>query len=414
MIYPLALTVTIDEVIGAGRYEWVPWIVLGFVSLMLIKSLAAFVQQFAGDLFGIRTVYELRNALYRKLESLPFRFYDNAKTGDLMSRLTADVEVFRFFLSFGCAQCLNFLLLLGFWLGAMVYLHPLLAVVTLLAMPFLSVTVYRFDRRVHPAFLGVRRSFARLTTKVQENISGMHTVKALAREELEISRFGERNRQYMETNLETAYIWSTYFLLMELIGNISVVVLLAYGGWLVIRGELLLGELVAFFSLVWYIIGPLMHLGFIINTYSQSRAAGERILEILNEPEEIQSPPRAWVPERIRGHVRFVGVSHRYAPDGEWALREVSFDAPPGKVIGLIGATGAGKTTLTRLISRFYDPAEGEVLVDGRPVREYDLHALRRHIGVVFQETFLFSSTIRDNIAYGRPDVSMEQVIRAA
>lgn len=414
MIYPLALKVTIDEVIGAGRYEWVPWIVLGFVSLMLIKSLAAFVQQFAGDLFGIRTVYELRNALYRKLESLPFRFYDNAKTGDLMSRLTADVEVFRFFLSFGCAQCLNFLLLLGFGLGAMVYLHPLLAVVTLLAMPFLSVTVYRFDRRVHPAFLGVRRSFARLTTKVQENISGMHTVKALAREELEISRFGERNRQYMETNLETAYIWSTYFPLMELIGNISVVVLLAYGGWLVIRGELLLGELVAFFSLVWYIIGPLMHLGFIINTYSQSRAAGERILEILNEPEEIQSPPRAWVPERIRGHVRFVGVSHRYAPDGEWALREVSFDAPPGKVIGLIGATGAGKTTLTRLISRFYDPAEGEVLVDGRPVREYDLHALRRHIGVVFQETFLFSSTIRDNIAYGRPDVSMEQVIRAA
>jgi len=414
MIYPFALKVTIDEVIGAGRYEWVPWIALGFVLLMLVKALAAFVQQHAGDLFGIRTVYELRNALYRKLESLPFRFYDNAKTGDLMSRLTADVEAFRFFLSFGCAQFLNFLLLLGFGLGAMVYLHPRLAAVTLLAMPFLSVTVFRFDRKVHPAFLGVRRSFAHLTTKVQENISGMHTVKALAREDLEISRFEDRNRRYMEANLEAARIWSAYFPLMELIGNISVVVLLAYGGWLVIRGELLLGELVAFFSLVWYIIGPLMHLGFIINTYSQSKAAGERILEILDAPEEIQSPPQAVVAERIRGHVRFVKVSHRYSPDGEWALREVSFDAPPGKVIGLIGATGAGKTTLIRLIARFYDPTEGEVLVDGRPVSEYDLQFLRRHIGVVFQDTFLFSSTIRDNIAYGRPDVSMEQVIRAA
>ncbi|OYD07440.1 ABC transporter ATP-binding protein [Paludifilum halophilum] len=414
VVYPLVLKLTIDEVIGEGYYEWVPYIVIGFVLLMFVKSVAAFFHQYFGDLFGIRAVYAMRNALYQKLEVLPFRFYDNAKTGDLMSRLTADVEAFRFFLSFGFAQFINFLLLLFFGLGIMIYLNPALAVVTLLAMPFLSVTVYRFDKKVHPAFKGIRRSFAQLTTKVQENISGMNTVKAMAREDFEIDQFDSRNQSYKKTNVDTGHIWGTYFPLMELVGNISVVVLLAYGGWLVIRGDLLLGELVAFFSLVWYIIGPLMFLGFIINTYSQSKAAGERLLEILDEPEDIRSEPDAVKQERLRGDVRFVDVSHQYPGADDRALQGVSFDAPAGKTIGLIGSTGAGKTSLTHLISRFYEPSGGEILIDGRSIRDYDLHSLRRNIGVVFQESFLFSSTIKDNIAYGNPDVTMEQIMEAA
>lgn len=359
-------------------------------------------------------VYELRNALYKKLEALPFRFYDNAKTGDLMSRLTADVEAFRFFLSFGCAQFINFLLLLTLGLGIMMVLNLKLALVTLLAMPFLAVTVYRFDQKVHPAFKNIRRSFAQLTTKVQENISGIQTVKAMAREDFEIGQFNRRNEQYKQTNVETGYIWGTYFPLMELIGNIAVVALLGYGGWLVLRGELLLGELVAFFSLIWYIIGPLMFLGFTINTYSQSKAAGERLLEILDEPEEIQSGSGAIVQERLKGDVQFRSVSHRYPGKEEWALRGVDLDAPAGKVIGLIGATGSGKTTITQLISRFYEATEGEVLIDGRRVQDFDLRCLRQNIGVVFQESFLFSSTIRDNIAYGNPEASMDEIREAA
>ncbi|MDA8353010.1 MAG: ABC transporter ATP-binding protein [Firmicutes bacterium] len=414
VIYPLILKVTIDGVIGEGRVEWVPWIAAGFLLLMMLKAAAAFFHQYYGDLFGIRSVYELRNTLYQKLEVLPFRFYDNAKTGDLMSRLTADVEAFRSFLSFGCAQFLNFLLLVTFGLGIMVWLNPSLAMVTLLAMPFLAVTVYRFDRKVHPAFLGIRRSFAALTTKVQENISGMNTVKALAREDFEIGRFDGKNEDYKRTNVETGHIWGTYFPLMELVGNISVVALLAYGGWLVVEGELLLGELVAFFSLIWYIIGPLMFLGFTLNTYSQSKAAGERLLEVLDEPVEISSRPGAIQVDRLAGHVRFERVSHRYPGGGEYALKKVSFDAPPGKVIGLIGATGAGKSSLTQLISRFYEATEGDVLIDGEPVEAYDLCSLRKNIGVVFQESFLFSSTIKDNIAYGNPDVSMEAIRQAA
>lgn len=414
VVYPLVLKLTIDEVIGKGKYEWVPWIAGGFLLLMTLKAVAVFFHQYHGDLFGIQSVYELRNALYKKLEALPFRFYDNAKTGDLMSRLTADVEAFRFFLSFGCAQFINFLLLLTLGLGIMMVLNLKLALVTLLAMPFLAVTVYRFDQKVHPAFKNIRRSFAQLTTKVQENISGIQTVKAMAREDFEIGQFNRRNEQYKQTNVETGYIWGTYFPLMEFIGNIAVVALLGYGGWLVLRGELLLGELVAFFSLIWYIIGPLMFLGFTINTYSQSKAAGERLLEILDEPEEIQSGSGAIVQERLKGDVQFRSVSHRYPGKEEWALRGVDLDAPAGKVIGLIGATGSGKTTITQLISRFYEATEGEVLIDGRRVQDFDLRCLRQNIGVVFQESFLFSSTIRDNIAYGNPEASMDEIREAA
>ncbi|MDR6226005.1 ABC transporter ATP-binding protein [Desmospora profundinema] len=414
VVYPLVLKITIDDVIGAGRYDWVPWIAIGFLLLMGLKAVASFFHQYYGDLFGIRSVYELRNALYQKLEVLPFRFYDNAKTGDLMSRLTADVEAFRFFLSFGFAQFINFVLMVSFGLGIMLWLSPSLAVVTLLAMPFLTVVVYRFDQKVHPAFKSIRRSFAELTTKVQENISGMNTVKAMSREDFEIGQFHRRNQQYKQTNIHTGNIWGTYMPLMEWIGSICVVTLLAYGGWMVIEGELLLGELVAFFSLVWYIIGPLMYLGFIINTFSQSKAAGERLLEVLDEPEEIKNEEGAVVKDRLHGHVTFRNVSHRYPGTEEWALKGVDLDAPPGKVIGLIGSTGAGKTSLTQLISRFYEATSGELLIDGRPIKEYDLKSLRKNIGVVFQESFLFSSTIRDNIAYGKPTVSMETIQQAA
>lgn len=415
VIYPLVLKLTIDDVIGQERYEWVPYLAVGFLLLMCLKAVATYLHQYYGDLFGIWTVYEIRNALYQKLGELSFRFYDNAKTGDLMSRLTADVEAFRFFLSFGAAQFINFVLLLSFGLGIMLYLNVPLAIVTLLAMPFLSVTVYKFDKKVHPAFKNIRKSFAQLTTKVQENISGMQTVKALSREDYEMGQFAEHNRGYKQTNIKTAHIWGIYFPLMELIGNICVVVLLAFGGWLVIQEEMLLGELVAFFSLVWYIVGPLMHLGFILNTYSQSKAAGERLLEILDEKEKIPVASEAIKVDRLQGRVQFIDVSHRYEEsEGDWALKNVSFDAPPGKVIGIIGATGSGKTSLTQLISRFYEPTSGHIQIDGKPVTHYDLVSLRKNIGVVFQESFLFSSTIRDNIAYGRPQIPLEKIITAA
>jgi ATP-binding cassette, subfamily B, multidrug efflux pump len=414
LVYPIILKITIDDVVLREQYGLIPYICIGFIALMIIKGFATYFHQYLGDYFGIRSVYTLRDGLYKKLQRLPFRYYDNAKTGDLMSRLTADVEGFRFFLSMGFSELIRIVLLIVLSLSVMFYFSIPLALVTMAAMPFLAVVVYRFDRKVHPAFRKIRKSFGKLNTRVQENISGMNTVKSLSRENFEIGRFSDRSDDYRTKFITTSNIWSKYFPLMEFIGNVSVVALLAYGGYLVINNSMQLGELVAFFSLVWYILGPLMNFGFVINLFSQAKASGERLLEILEAPEEITEKENAVIQDRLEGHVTFNDVTLTYVEDDDSALKNITFDAPPGKTIGLIGATGSGKTSITQLITRFYEPEKGEVLIDGRPVGDYGLKSLRKNIGFVLQESFLFSTTIRENISYGNPDATMEDVIDAA
>ncbi|WP_394219799.1 ABC transporter ATP-binding protein [Halobacillus trueperi] len=414
VVYPIVLKLTIDDVVLAEQYSLIPYICIVFIGLMVIKGFATYFHQYLGDYFGIRSVYTLRDELYKKLQRLPFRYYDNAKTGDLMSRLTADVEGFRFFLSVGFSELIRITLLIVLSLSVMFYFSVPLALVTMAAMPFLALVVYRFDRKVHPAFRKIRKSFGMLNTRVQENISGMNTVKSLSRENFEIGRFSNRSEDYRSKFITTSNIWARYFPLMEFIGNVSVVALLAYGGSMVMNNTMQLGELVAFFSLVWYILGPLMNLGFVINLFSQAKASGERLLEILEAEEEISEKDAAIHQDRLQGHVTFKDVTLTYVEDDDSALKDISFDAPPGKTIGLIGATGSGKTSITQLITRFYEPEKGEVLVDGRPVQDYGLKSLRKNIGFVLQESFLFSTSIKENIAYGNPDATLEDVIDAA
>ncbi len=414
VVYPIVLKYTIDDVVDPGRYSLIPYLAAAFFGLMILKGVATYIQQYLGDLFGIKSVYTLRDGLYKKLQRLPFRYYDNARTGDLMSRLTADVEAFRFFLSFGFAEFIRIVSLIVISLSVMFYYSIPLALVTMASMPFLAVVVYRFDKRVHPAFRGIRKAFGRLNTRVQENISGMNTVKSLSREDFEVGRFTDKNDEYRQNYLSTSNIWAKYFPLMEFIGNISVVALLGFGGYLYIQGEVTVGVLVAFFNLIWYILGPLMNFGFVINLFSQSKASGERLLEILEATEDIQEIPEAIRQKRLNGHVTFKDVTLSYEEDDDSALKDINFDAPPGKTVGLIGATGSGKTSITQLITRFYEPEQGQVLVDGKPVQNYGLKELRSNIGFVLQESFLFSTTIKENIAYGNPEASMEEIIDAA
>ncbi|GAA0453022.1 ABC transporter ATP-binding protein [Alkalibacillus silvisoli] len=411
--YPVVLQLTIDEVIYPGNFELIPMIVIAFIVLMGIKALTVYTQQYLGDLFGISTVYNVRDDLYKKLQRLSFKYYDNAKTGDLMSRLTADVEGFRFFLSFGFAEMLRIFSMVTVSLLVMFYYSVPLALVTMAAMPFLAVSVYMFDKRVHPAFLGIRRSFGRMNTRVQENVSGMNTVKSLSREDFEIGRYEEKGENYRDHYLKTAKIWSKYMPFMEFVGNVSVVALLAYGGFLVMQGSLQPGELAAFFSLVWMFLGPLMNFGFVVNMFSQAKASGERLLEVLESDLELDDSikPKG---ENIKGHVTFNHVTLTYVEDDDEALKNISFDAPSGKVVGLIGATGSGKSSITQLMTRFYEPEQGEVLIDGRPTSDFSLKDLRKHIGFVLQEPFLFSTTIKENIAYGNPEATMDDIIDAA
>ncbi|KAB2337338.1 ABC transporter ATP-binding protein [Cytobacillus depressus] len=414
VVYPIILQITIDDVVMGGKNHFIPYLALGFIGLMLIKGVATYIHQYTGDLFGISSVYKLRNALYEKLQYLSFRNYDNAKTGDLMSRLTADVEGFRFFLSFGFSELIRFFLLIIISFSVMFHYSIPLTVVTLVTLPFLAFITLKFDKAVHPAFRDIRKSFGKLNTKVQENISGINTVKSLSREGFEINKFNDSNNDYKEKYIFTADIWAKYFPLMEFMGNLSVVLLLSYGGYLVISDQLKLGELVAFYSLVWYIMWPIMNLGFIVNLFSQSKASGERLLEILDADNEIENNVDAIEAVRLRGEVEFRHVTLRYTEEDKAALHNINFHAYPGKVIGVIGSTGSGKTSLTQLMTRFYEPAEGEVLIDGINVNEYSLHSLRNNIGFVLQESFLFSSSIKANISYGTPNATMEEIVEAA
>ncbi|NCT25833.1 ABC transporter ATP-binding protein [Bacillus subtilis subsp. subtilis] len=414
VVYPIILQITIDEIVLGRQYQLAAWVSLGFIAVMVLKGTATFFHQYLGDMFGIKSVYRLRNGLYEKLQRLSFSYYDNAKTGDLMSRLTADVEGLRFFLSYGLAELIRFGLLAAISLSVMFYYSVPLTLVTIAVLPFLAVAVYRFDKRVHPAFRGIRKSFAKLNTKVQENISGINTVKSLSREDFQISTFNKANAEYRAQYLQTSSIWSAYFPLMEFIGNICIVALLSYGGYLVMQNQLNPGELVAFFSLVNYMMWPIMNLGFVINMFSQAKASGERLLDILEKEEDITDHPHALHKQKLTGDVHFKNVSLAYGKELTNALCNVSFEANSGKVIGLLGPTGSGKSSVTQLLTRFYSPVSGMITIDHKPITDYSLKTLRSNIGVVLQESFLFSSTIRSNISYGRPDASMEDVIEAA
>lgn len=414
VVYPIILQLTIDEVVLKGEYGWIPYLSIGFIAVMIVKGIATYIYQYTGDMFGISSVYLLRNGLYKKLQYLPFSYYDNAKTGDLMSRLTADVEGFRFFLSAGFSELIRFVLLISVSFVVMLNYSVSLTLVTLVTIPFLAVVTYKFDKAVHPAFRGIRKSFGILNTKVQENISGINTVKSLSREDFEVGKFNKANGDYKDQYLFTSSIWSKYFPLMEFLGNVSVLLLIAYGGYLVINDSLQPGELVAFYSLLGYIMWPIMNLGFVVNQFSQAKASGERLLEILEKDYLIADKLGAKHAEKLEGEVEFCNVSLKYATKEGFALNEISFSAQPGKTIGLIGGTGSGKTSITQLLTRFYEASDGVVLIDGHNVEEYEIESLRGNIGLVSQESFLFSSSIKSNIAYGKPESTMEEIVHAA
>lgn len=422
LVRPWLLGELIDRVILDGRFEELPWWATGVLVVAAFRAIFNFLRQYLGQIFGQNATFDLRNAMYDKLQYLHFKFYDNARTGDLMSRVTADTEAFRQFLSFGFIHLMDITFMTIFSLIVMLSMSVKLTLVTLATMPLLLVVVLRFERVIHPAFTKIREALAGLTSATQENLNGMRTVKSFAREEHEIRKLAGYNREYANTNLRASGLWASFFPLIEMLSNLAITLLLWYGGTMVLNGELSLGRLVAFFSLIWYWIWPMREVGYQINNMIQAVASGERLVELLDHPREIADSPDARAMPEMAGYVRFENVSFRYESPrpgtgelaDQYALREVSLDAPPGSVIALLGTTGSGKSTLVSLIPRFYDVTAGRVTIDGVDVRQIDLRDLRLHVGTVLQETFLWSASIRENIAYGRRDATLDEIIAAA
>ncbi|REE88594.1 ATP-binding cassette subfamily B protein [Paenibacillus taihuensis] len=415
LVYPNLLRILIDDVIKPRDFALVPKLSLAVVGVVTLKGCLQFLSGFFGGRLGNRVAFRLRNACYTKLQSLSFQYYDTAKTGDLMSRLTADLEAVRNFIGFGFAQIFNMVLMVVFGASMMLSIHWQLTLITLITMPVLVFVALKFERLIHPAFREMRQAMSHLTTAVQENITGVRTVKSFARESFEMDKFSTRSDSYKKNQIAASGLWGKYFPVMELLSSLCAVILLIAGGTLVIRGSITLGQMVAFFSMLWYIIGPMWSMGFLINNFTQSKASGERLVELLNEYVHVKDveSPIVLDEKNVKGHVEFNNVTFNFA-DKAPAITDVNLDAKPGMVIGLLGATGSGKSTIIQLLMRAYNVKTGSITLDGTDIRNISIESLRSQIATVFQETFLFSCSIRDNIAYAMKNVSMDEIIKAA
>ncbi|MGI6208995.1 MAG: ABC transporter ATP-binding protein [Anaerolineae bacterium] len=363
--------------------------------------------------------YDIRNELYDHLQRLSFAFHDRTDTGQLISRCTSDVNAVLRFAGWAIMQAANITLLTGIALFILFSTDWRLAAVSLLPLPIVAVMAVVFRQRIRPLFRAIQQQFAVMTTVLQENLLGAQVVRAFARQDYEMRKFNTEVDRVRHYRLQSVRYWVSNNQLNILLFSLCTTLLLAYGGPRVIQGELTVGILVAFSGYLGLLAGPVQSIGEIVNSATEATAAGERIFEILDTQSEVAERPDAIEASTIEGTVTFENVSFRYASqDGQreapYAIQDVSFTAKPNQVIAIVGPTGCGKSTLVSLIPRFYDVTEGAIKIDGIDVRDFTLESLRRQVGIVFQEPLLFTGTVRENIAYGRPDATMEEIVRAA
>jgi ATP-binding cassette subfamily B protein len=380
-----------------------------------IRSLAAYYQGYVQNLAGQSVVRDLRHLLYAHLQELPVSFYRSMPTGQIMSRLTSDVEAVQEFVAWG-------LLFLGaglvsFWgtLIILILIHWKLSLSVLIPTIPLVVTVVLFDRRIGPAWEGVREQMGRLTTVLQEAVSGVRVVKAFAREGHETKRFGIQNEGYRAKSLYRAGVEARSFPTMDLFMGLCFVLLAWYGGRLVMQGEVSIGTFFAYQWYLWGVIWPVRMMGWLLSIMRQALAATPRLLAILDAPITITDAPDAVELPLVRGEIRFEDVWFAFPDEPHrMVLKGLNLVIEPGQTVAILGGTGSGKSSVINLIPRFNDVVRGAVKIDGYDVRQVQLKSLRRQIGIVPQETFLFSATVRENIAFGRPDATQEEIEEVA
>jgi ABC-type multidrug transport system fused ATPase/permease subunit len=413
---PWIIRLAVDRFILEGQTEQVWWAAGGLLALSLLQGGIDFLRLYVTAYTGQRIVFEIRNAIFHHLSRLSFSFYDRARTGDLMSRVTADVDVLNNFFGRAAVIILTNLLTLAGILVVLMIWDWRLGLVYLGLLPLIALGMWAYARRVRPAWMRVQRQLAALTGTLQESLVGILVVKLFGREGFEQERADRQSRQVLQANLETARIASLWMPYASVVMGVGTALVLWVGGRNVIAGFISLGTLIGFATYIQMLLRPIRQTGMMLNVVMQALAAAERVFEILDTEPDVQDAPDAYALPPIKGRVRFEGVSFRYdsGPDSAHALRDVDLEAAPGEMVALVGPSGAGKTTLVHLLPRFYDAQQGRITIDGHDVTQVTVQSLRDAIGIALQTVFLFDASIGENIAYGSPHATQREIEWAA
>jgi len=385
-------------------------LLLGFT---LVKGVFTYYQGQGTEIVSQNVAYDLRNELLQKLTHLSLTFHDRTTAGQILTRAMQDVERIRFLTGRAVLRLIEGAVLIGLTAVVLIWMNRTLALLIIMTLPLLLHRAYRYGQQFRPLSLEIQNQLGVLTTRLEQNLRGARIVKAFAQETAEIERFTTENEKWFDLSARATRVQAINAPMLDGIANIGAVFILWVGGWLVVQNQLTLGELVAFTTYLAMLIRPINLIGRIIPILAIAASAGERIFAITDALVTVDDAPDAVELPRLRGQVRFEQVSFAY-PDGNTVLHDVSFEAQPGQIVALMGATGSGKTTLTNLIARFYDPTAGQVLLDGIDTRRVRKQSLRSQIGFVMQDTILFAASIRENISFGRPDADEATLIQAA
>jgi ATP-binding cassette subfamily B protein len=411
---PQLVRLAIDDGLGKKQRATLIFAVVGLIGIALLRGLFNFFQGYLAERASQGVAFDMREALFARIQRLSFSYYDQAQTGQLMTRVTNDVEQVRTFVGTGVVQLVASAVMLVGCAGLLLVLNPLLALAVLATLVPILLVLRRFVGKMGPLFGSVQMLLGKLNTILQEDLRGLRVVRAFSGEDREAARYGQINDALLGTNLSLIDAFANNFPFVIFFANLGTLVVVGLGGLQILHGRLTLGGLIAFNSYLGFLLMPIMTIGFLAAMLSRAGVSAHRVFELLDTAIEIQDAPGAVALPPLQGLVELRDVHFRYPGSEREILRGVTFTAKPGQLVAILGTTGSGKSTITNLIPRFYDVTGGAVLIDGQDVRQATLASLRSQIGIVLQDVLLFSGPVRDNIAYGRPDATIEDIRAAA